>query len=298
MVQPNITAQVFRDFNITIADAQSLVNRSTLINGFQVVSPSGEILPLTNVSLSSAVNAASISGVWTLDARNIANGGPWLVKAKSTVANVSGITLGADATIEQFSINITNNPTPTFATEHNFTVLTALPSGWVATGATITYSASGMKITGTGSGAWGERVVESSAFTYSDGRTVEIDFTCPGSSSALGLGLKKANGGWGDFDGNDDSLLLTGHLGELAFGNASDTVNGAGEWVNNAKYRFRMRRSGTNSILTYFKDSGAGYVQIKQATIVTPTLVTAGTTKVLLDCGYSSELTVQRVAIS
>jgi hypothetical protein len=300
MPLPDITTQSIRKFTFTVAKpAGALVNRATLAQGFRATGPNSAVVPLTNISIAPAGNAASMAVVAGFDARARPNGGPWTVQALPTIADVLGNAISS-TNLDTFTINIPNNPTPVWATEHIFTAPGAtLPAGWIATGiAAPTFSSNGMRIEGTATVGWGVRVLESAPFTYSDGKIVEIDFLGTFSLGAIGLGVKNADGGFGDFN-DADSLMWWGTSGNLTNGASEYADDGAGEWVGNRPYRIRFKRVGLNTEVTYSKDTGSGFAPIRSTvTVVTPTPLTASTTRILLDTAYSSELIVRRVAIS
>jgi hypothetical protein len=300
MPLPDITARGFRRFTITVAKSTAtLVNRSTLALGFRAVAPNNAIVPLQNISITPAENATSLSVVMQFDARDKPNGSPWTIQALPTITDVIGNAI-TQQNLETFAINIPDNPTPVWSIESVFTNPGAtLPAGYTATGVSApTFSTeTGMRIAGTASAGWGVRCVESAPFTYGDEKIVEIDFVAPASLGAVGLGKKQADGGFGDFTGSD-SLMWWGTSGNLITGDNELSTEGAGEWVAGRLYRIRFKRVGTNTEVTYSKNTTGTFEPIRTVTVTTPTTLTASPTRVLLDSAYSSEMFVRRVAIS
>lgn len=298
MAIPDITYPGYLDLSIKVEETGSDVKYLTVLNGLYALGPQGQNIPLTNISISSTVNAQVITGVWSLDARLLPNGSPWFIKAKSSISNSDNTALGTDLQIETFSINIPGNSTSVFAKDYDLKTRSSLPVGWTQTNATTTFSSTeGMTITPSGSASWGARTIESEPFTYSDGNSVEIDFVASSSLMAVGLGKNKAQGGFGDFT-DDDSLMWWGTDGTVMFGETENSAAASGEWVTGRNYRLNLKRIGSNTQITYSKDTGNGYQQFNQTSVPTPTALTSGTTRVLLDCAYSSSLVIKRVAIA
>ena len=293
-----VTTASYVDIAISIQETASNVKFSTILDGFYALGPQGQRQSLINRNISTNTNAGTISGEWTFDARALPNT-TWSIWAKSTISNTDNAILGSDLQIDTVTINIPNNPNIVYGLDIDFKSpsVSSLPSGWSVSNATLLFSLSGMTITGTGPLDWGTRVVESVPFTFSNGNSVEIDFVSSPNLMGVGIGKNKAAGGFGDF-ASTDSLMWLATSGSLSFGDSESIPNGSGEWVLGRTYRLRIKRIGSNAEVTYFKDIGSGYTQFKQVTVAIPTPLTIGTTRVLLDCSYSNELLIQRVAIA
>ena len=291
-----LTAQSIVTVEIVASDAATLINRASFVGGIEAVFSNGSIQPLNFVSANESTNAQSITGQFSIDLRAVSNQSIQLF-AKSTITDTSQNNI-ARQQIGSITVNIANNPTPSFTEDYDFTVLTNLPAGWQFTDSQVTFSSQGMRIAPTSqTQEWGNRAVRSDEINYTDGTTVEIDLVIPSSLSAFGLGDTKANGGWGDFT-DDDCLMWQGTDGKLIYGASENIPDGSGEWIVGTTYRVRFKREGTASIVTYFKDTGSGFVQFKQGNATHPAVLNTSPTYVLLDAAYSFEVFIKRVAIN